>query len=170
MAITSLTYRQTGPTEFTFSYTSGLSSPTFWIYINGEFITTTLETTYKATVPISGQLQFDVFDDASSVPPEHYPAQATIRWYGRDGAAMYRVDRYVDSTWVPQQTIPYSRTNLFHYTSGVLADVTTHQFRVIPIGPDGHEGTALNFSVEMVRYPDAPSQTMTFTGGELVIS
>lgn len=168
--ITSLTYTFISPSQIRFSFSSDLESPTFYVYVNGGFVGETLETYWEVSVAPGSQVQFDVFDDPDAVPEEHFPNQFTFRWVGRDGAEAYRVEEYVDSSWVFRGLRPVSLSNLYHYTTPPLEDSTTYQFRVLPLDAEGRTGTALNFTVEMVRYPDTPSQTMEFVGGELSIT
>lgn len=170
MAITSVAYTQSGPGTFVFTYASNLADPTFYIWVNGDLVAETLETSYEVSVPIGDQLQFDVFDDPDDEPTDYYPTRLTLRWEGRDGANTYRVDQYTGGQWVAKSIHPHRVSNLYHYVTGVLDDVTTYQFRVVPIDAEGRSGTALSFTAEMVRYPDEPAQTMTFTAGELVIT
>lgn len=169
MAITSLTSVQQG-FQWLFQWVSDLSSPTYYVWLNGEFLMETAETSVSLYIAPGDDLQLSVFDDSAAVPPEHFPSRLTLRWVGRDGAQMYRVEQYVDSAWVPRTLIPWRLSNVYRYTTARLDDVTEYQYRVLPLDAQGRSGTALNFTVEMVRYPDPPTQTMDFTGGELVIT
>ena len=168
--ITSVTYTQTGDAEFTFYFASDLSDPTFYIWLNGEFVTDTKDTYYKATVPFGEQVQFDVFDDPDEVPAAYYPPYATLRWEGSGAPESFRVEQEIDAVWVLQAIVPSRLTNLYHWKSRKLDDATTHNFRVIPIDTEGRQGTIREFSIEMCRYPDAPSQDMTFVAGEVSLT
>lgn len=164
------TYTQTGPTRFLFSFASDLTDPTFYIYINGEFVTETNETEYEVTAPLNTQFQFEVFDDEDDVPTEFFPGTLTLRWDGTPDSTQFRVDEYVDSAWAAKRVVIADDRRVFHYDSELLDDSTTHQFRVVPIDTQGRSGTILEFEAEMCRYPDTPSQAITITGGEFVVA
>lgn len=55
--------------------------------------------------------------------------------------------------------------NYFLWRSGVLADSTTHQFRVTPVGVNGNAGATKTFSLLMVRTPDVPAVTYAYDPG-----
>lgn len=170
MAITSLTYTQIGPTMYRFSYESDLEDPIFYIYVDGNLVTETRETTYDVAVPSDWQIQFEVFDDEDDVPDEHFPGSITLRWDGTPDATSFRVDKYIGSQWVAQQVVLSDESRVFHYDSEFLEDSTTHQYRVVPIDGAQRDGTALEFEVEMCRYPDTPSQSMSIDSGEIVVA
>ena len=170
MIVLPVTYEFISPTQIRFTYSSDLDSPRFYVYVNGDFVGETFDTTYDVPVPPGGQVQFDVFDDPDDEPEEYFPAQLTLRWLGRDGATAYRVEEYAGGSWAYRATIVAHAANLYRYTTRSLDDVTTYQFRVVPLDAEGRSGTVLPFTVEMVRYPDAPSQEMTFVSGELYIT
>lgn len=170
MAITSLKYERVSPLQVRFFWTSNLSDPTYYVWVNGVLVGETLETEWLVSVGLGDQVQFSVFDDSSSVPPEYYPAQAKLRWLGRDGSSVFRVEQKVSGEWELIGLPPFRLSNVYQHVTGPLDDVTTYEFRVVPVDEDGRLGTTLDFALEMVRYPDSPEQTMQFTGGELAIT
>lgn len=170
MAISDLTPRQDGPTSVVFSWSSDLEDPTFYVWVNGVFVGTTLETSYVVAVGVGEQVQFDVFDDAAGVPLDYYPPFLVLRWQGRDGSVLFRVEEDVSGQWVFRGLVPFSVGNVYRHRTGVLSDSTEYTHRVVPLDVEGRTGSVLEFSAEMVRYPDAPSQDAVFAGGELVIS
>jgi len=165
-----ITYTQTGPTRFVFSYDSDLDDPTFYIYVNGDFVTETQETSYEITAPLNTQFQFDVLDDADALPEEFFPGTITLRWDGTPDSTSYRAEEYVDSAWVAKRVVIHDDRRLFHYDSELLDDSTVHRFRVVPIDTQGRNGTTLEFEAEMCRFPDTPSQAISITGGEFVVA
>lgn len=169
MAITYLTPVRQG-FQWLFQWASDLASPTYYVWLNGEYLMETLETSYLIYIAPGDDLQFSVFDSSAAVPPEHFPSRLTLRWMGRDGAQMYRVEQYVNGEWLPRGLVPWRLPNVYHYQTARLDDVTEYQYRAVPLDAQGRAGTALTFTVEMVRYPDPPAQTIDFTGGELVIT
>lgn len=169
MAVTIQSIQQLGPTIFRFTFSSNLSSPTFYIWVNGELETETFATTYDLTVPLGGQFQFSVFDDPDERPPMYYPPRFTLRWDGDPKATQFRVERYVDSAWVPVTVVIPDDTRVFHYDTDVLADSTVHSFRVVSIDAEGRTGIELELEGEMCRYPDEPDVALSVSGGEITV-
>lgn len=170
MAISGPYIERVSPFQVRFFWSSDLVDPTYYVWIDGAFVGETLETEWFVNVGTNGQVQFSVFDDAAGVPPTYFPNYLVLRWMGRDGAAMYRVEQYVSDSWVLLSLVPFRVSNVYRYKTGPLEDSTTYDFRVVPVDESGRAGVVRSFTVEMVRYPDAPSQTMTFAGGELVLT
>lgn len=162
-------YIQTGPTQFEFIYSSDLDDPTFYIYVDGAFVTETKETTWTVTAPLNSQFQFDVLDVETDTPEEHFPSKFTLRWDGTPDSTSYRVDQYVTDQWVAKHVAIADDTRVYHYKTDTLDDSTTYQFRVVPLDSIGRDGTVTEFEAEMCRYPDEPDQSMSITGGEIVV-
>lgn len=170
MAVTLYPPQQTSPTQFTFTFSSDLTDPTFYIYINGEFVSDTKDTEWVVTASPNTQFQFDVLDVSTDTPEEFFPSTFTLRWDGTPDSTTYRVEQYVSDEWVAKHVTVADDTRVFHYKTEMLDDSTTYQFRVVPIDGFGRDGTTLEFEAEMCRYPDAPTQSMTATGGEIVVA
>ena len=170
MAVTLGIPVQTGPTQWRFAFTSDLPDPIFYIYVDGAFVTQTRETYYDLTIGINTQVQFDVLDVLEDLPAEFFPGTMTLRWDGTPDATSFRVEQYIGSEWVAKQVVIADDSRVFHYDSELLDDSTVHQFRIVPIDDQGRDGTILEFEAEMCRYPDEPSQAMSITGGEIVVT
>lgn len=170
MILQPITYTQTDETQFEFTYASDLEDPTFYIYVNGNFIGQTKETTWTVTAPINSQFQFDVLDVNTDAPEEYFPSTFTLRWDGTPDSTSYRVDQYVDGEWVAKHVAIADDTRIYRYTTEMLDDSTVHTFRVVPLDSIGRSGTILEFEAEMCRYPDDPDQSMSITGGEIVVT
>lgn len=169
MAVTLGVPVQTGPTQWRFTFTSDLTDPIFYIYVNGEYVTQTRETFYDLTIGVNTQAQFDVLDVVDDLPAEFFPGVMHLRWDGTPDSTSFRVEQYVVDEWVAKQVIIADDRRVFHYTSELLDDSEVHQFRIVPIDDQGRDGTILEFEAEMCRYPDEPSQAMNVTGGEIVV-
>lgn len=161
---------QTGPTQWRFTFSSDLTDPTYYIYVNGDLVTQTRETFYDLTVGINTQIQFDVLDVADDLPEEFFPGTMTLRWDGTPDATSFRIEQYVGSEWVAKYVVIADDSRVFHYESELLDDSETHQFRIVPIDNEGRDGTILEFEAEMCRYPDEPSQAMSITSGEITVA
>lgn len=145
------------------TWTSDETTPTFYIYRDGELIETTQS--YETTVVIEeGESPiFEVLDSDLVSPVSGYPGQHEICWWAATSAEKYRIDEYVDSAWVQRDEVIDEGQPFFSWTTRPLEDVTTHTFRVVPVGANGNDGTAQTYSIYMVRYPDPPEVSMTYS-------
>ena len=138
----------------------------FWIYLNGSLIESNSPTTSMIVVLDSGGLaELEVLDAAVSDDDPTYPARTRIAWYAVDGAAQYRVEEYVSGDWTERKTFRSEDADFFVFESRILEDSTSHQFRVVPIGADANEGTPLSWTILMVRRPDPPNVTFSYSSG-----
>jgi hypothetical protein len=148
---------------------SDLASPTFYVYVNGELFATTEETTIDIPVPLGRIVAVEVFDDAGTAPSAYFPSTVTLRWTGQGNEALFRIEKYEDSTWSTVGQVP-ARGVLGRWESPVLADNTVHQFRVVPVDGTGRDGIPKEFTGLMCRYPDAPRVSVSFGSGEFTIT
>jgi len=145
----------------------------FW-YIDGAFLTRTRNNKYTFFVKEGDQFRVSVLDsndfdfDAIANAPKGYPSRRTIFWtrctdsdilkynleQNKDGAGWTDIGTVND---IPGQ---WSYT----FVTERLTDLSTYQFRIIPVDVAGNEGTALTLDSEkIVRTPDAPDYTVTFS-------
>ena len=75
------------------------------------------------------------------------------------------MEAHEGGSWVTRATIEDTGAGYYQWESGWLADVTSHEFRVTPVGADGNEGTATGWVVLMVRWPDPPEVGVTYAAG-----
>jgi len=167
MSVTFDIQEQRGPTTWYFAWSSTEDEPSYRVYIDGELIDTTPRAWRQVEVEAGEQIQIEVRDDATA-PQSAYPGRVYLSWIAAeedDGTAAdkYQVDEYVDSEWTTRDTIESHGESWFQWRSRYLEDCTTHLFRVIPVMTSGNEGTTLNFSVLMVRRPDRPTATYSYS-------
>lgn len=179
MSITSTSTVRQGNTT-TVSATSNLSGTVYfhW-YVDGEYVgasSATGGTSARSFIMGPGfQSQIDVLDtidpdfDAYANAPTAYPARRTLQWVRcTDGPEVrhYRVEQLVDlGDWESIGIIQHdpSRWSYTFVVSG-LVDLSTYSWRVIPVGANGNDGDMLILNEEeIVRTPDAPEFTATFT-------
>jgi hypothetical protein len=108
---------------------------------------------------------FEVLDKSCSIPALAFPGRATLNWRAKTDANKYRIEEYVSAAWTERITINSNGSGSYVWTSRYLEDVTTHQFRIIPIDASGNDGTALTFSMYLARVPDVPLVTYTYDSG-----
>lgn len=144
------------------SWSSTETDPAYYIYRDGELIDTTFAETYAVTIEEGESPVFEILDDVDAVPIPGYPARQEICWLPATSAESYRIDEYVDSAWVQRDSVPDDGSPFFSWTTRPLEDVTTHLFRVTPVGANGNDGTSKTYSIAMVRCPDPPDVTITY--------
>jgi hypothetical protein len=106
----------------------------------------------------------EVLDKTGSVPSIAFPGRLTIHWQAVSGASSYLVQEYISAAWTTQQTVLDNGEGSFTWLSRWLDDLSTNQFRVIPVDSAGNQGSALTFSCVMVRHPDAPEVEYEYNG------
>jgi len=141
------------------------SADLYYVYVDGVLAATTSQTWYDLTVGVGQSPMVDVLDDSAATPDETFPAGITLAWYSvGGGVAQYRIDKYIDGQWVEQATVSDAWYQVWR--SGTLADDTDHQYRIVPIGTNGNEGTAVEYIALVVRNPDPPAVTMAYDAGD----
>jgi len=157
------------------SWSSDLGgTPTYYVYEASELIAITTDAQYVAYN--ASELQppvIEVYDDADTVPAMmQRPGRLRLQWYGDAGDALYyRVEELIGSTWTTRQHIAESGDGYYTYLTRHLEDVTTHQFRVVPIDDELNDGTALTFTALVVRQPDPPEiASQSYDGGAEVLT
>jgi len=162
MTVTINTPVQTGSNTWLVSWSSNLSTPTYYIYQDGTLIKTmqTTSTTFWAAAGES--LNIEILDDEDEVPESAFPGRLTLAWEKCTETDYYRIDEYVDAAWTERARIPDDGTYYYQWQTRFLEDVTSHQFRIVPVGDNGNEGAAKTFTVLMVRHPAEPSVSYTY--------
>ena len=107
-------------------------------------------------------MSIQVLDVSTTEPTDAPSARRVLSWGGASDCAAYRVEEYRDSEWVARATVRNTGRPRYSFTTRPLEDVTTHQFRVVPIAPSGDEGTATQKNFVVVRTPDVPRVTYTY--------
>jgi hypothetical protein len=116
---------------------------------------------YLLTVGV-GEFPFvEVLDQDCSRPSIAFPGRLTLNWHSVSGAESYQIQQY-DSGWLTKQTQIDEGQGVFLYSSDWLDDVTTYEFRIVPVDSVGNLGTPITFSAEMVRHPDVPAVTYSY--------
>ena len=159
MAVTYGTPRLFGRGRWRVTWSSSLGSPPpdgYRLYRNGALVASTDLESWDFTLQEGEQLVIEVLDDDDLEPSTAFPGQITIGWRRTASTQEYRVEEFVGGLWVVRRIVRDTGAEWLRFTSRFLDDVTTHQFRVTPVGTNGNDGTAISFTTLMVRQPDQP--------------
>ena len=165
MAVTINAPEQVAARTWRVSWSSSLPTPTFWVYRDGELATITQQTSILLFAEAGESVVIDVVDDEDDVLPVVFPGRATLSWTAVANAAGYRVEEYIGAAWVVRTTVYDRGEACFTWSSRCLEDGATHQFRVVPVGANGNDGTPLTFSLLMARHPDVPDVDWSYDDG-----
>lgn len=145
-------------------------TPTFYIYRDAELVNTTTLTRYQVTIAAGESPVFAIFDDAAD-RPDSFSSRAHIQWLYQADIDYYRVEEFISAAWVERKRLTSKVTKqIYDFNSRVLEDVTTHQFRVTAVGVNGNESTASSITLFMIRTPDPPDVTYSYTNGTKLIT
>ena len=155
-AITMLEPVQLDSRTWRVSWSYPAQDPTFYVYRDGVLLGSTQQTWWDFALDSGEGLVIEVQADAGRLPVSAFPARLTLCWYAAADAEHYRIEEYVGTTWTLRARLRDRGQGYFTWNTRPLEDETTHQFRIIPVGDNGNQGTALTFSCLMVRHPDPP--------------
>jgi hypothetical protein len=172
MAVTIVSSAPVPPSGWLVTWSSDAAAPvTYYIYLNGVLADTTTATSKLFSVVEGENLRVEILDAAPGIadPAEHYPERAILAWYapapGSGSVDHYRVEESVASVWTLREKVRDDGRGYFTFESRVLEDVTTHNFRVIPVDAGGIQGSATSFALFMVRVPDPPDAAFAYSAG-----
>ena len=165
MSVTIETVQRVDSRSVRLTWSSGLGTPTFYIWIDGTFAyETPLEQGTFAVRP-GEAVVIDVFDASTDEPDAAYPGRLLLGWWPSDDVDYYRIDEYYSAAWTERVRINDNGEGFFTWLTRFLEDVTSHQFRIVPVGTDGNEGTATALTSLMVRHPDPPDVSYAYSSG-----
>jgi len=126
----------------------------------------------KFQIVIGPYQDLEVLDRACQVARPAFPARWTLYWPAVSGTVYYRIDELVGATWTERARITDLGQGHFVWRTGVLLDTVAYQFRVVPVFAGGLEAAAISFSATMVRRPDPPRVTFSYSSasGKVTIS
>jgi hypothetical protein len=136
------------------------------IYIDGVLVSTQVGATYDIRIGSNQNPMIEVLDTTTAIPSPAFPGYLELGWVLDANAAQYRIDQMNNNgQWVTQATMNADSTSAWQeYTTPVLTDQATAQWRIVPIDAAGNAGTPVAFMALMVRYPDVPTPLWTYNG------
>lgn len=170
MAVTENPPARIDLTTFKISWTSDLTPPVdFRVYREGRLVSSFTSATGAGelllSIPSGDHPFIEILDDDNAIPSIAFPGRPTLQWLSVSGTSYYRVDEYVSAVWTERRIIPEDGRGVYRFQTRWLPDVTQAQFRVVPVGENGNEGTAKAFTFTVVRHPDQPSVSYTYSSG-----
>jgi hypothetical protein len=137
------------------------------VYLEGVLVSTQIYVfEYWLRVQPGQAPILEVLDEPDDVPNAAFPSYLMLGWMRDADCSRYKIEEYVSGVWTERaQVVPDSGAEFMTYATGVLADVTTANWRVTGQDSAGNWGTALQFVALMCRYPDPPSVSYTYNSG-----
>lgn len=155
MAVTIDSVIRVGRHSWRVGWSSDPAGAVFRVFRNGRALGVTRATSMVFTSRPGSWPVIEVLDSADA-PRRTAEPEAIVQWEAVAGAAGYRVEQLIDAVWVGLTTVDDDGSATYRVTTNPLEDATEYQFRVIPLGADGNEGTPAAITVEAVRHPDPP--------------
>lgn len=163
MAATIDSVVQAGPRSWQVAWSSTLSDATFYLYLDGTLADVTQATSRVFYVGEGESLTLEVFDDSTTEPTAPGGGRVYLAWYAVADAERYVIEEYTGGAWVERATRLDTGEEYYRWRTRHLEDVTTHQFRVTALSEGDVSGTAANVSWFMVRVPDPPAVTYSYS-------
>lgn len=168
--ITSLTATPLDPYTYRLDFTSDHPSPTFYVYASGSLIATTTDMSLIVPLSLDSSVVYDVLDDPLAVPTTDFPGAVTLAWYANPATASYRIEQYDGAAWNEVATIQNDGRVYYRWESTTQPDGVVAQFRIIPTGTNGNDGSPSPFTVLVVRYPDPPAVSYSYSATDAKIT
>jgi len=167
MTVTMNPPENVGGNSWRFSWSSDQDDPTFYVYdlSEGGLLDTTKGTSITITLEPGESRVLEVTEEELAAVPRGYPSRLLLYWYGPAGTSYYKVEEYVGAAWVTRARIYDRGQGHFTWRTRPLEDVTTHQFRIVPVGTNGNEGTPVTWSALMVTHPAPPEVDYAYSSG-----
>lgn len=156
------TWTWVGPDRRRVRWASDLEEPTYWVYLNGEFV----GQTRVNHLVIGADDVLEVFDAAPAAAEiAAGEARATLGWTKVGGTARYRVEQYVGAEWLERGRVPDKGQMHQEWRTPELTEGEDHSFRVTPLGTNGNAGTPATVAVNIARHPAVPVVDWAYGSG-----
>ncbi|HEX4793719.1 MAG TPA: hypothetical protein VH370_08010 [Humisphaera sp.] len=162
--ITDLEFTQDRPGYVALRFASDLSGATFYVYRDGQLLRTTTANHFSCRIDPDTAPVFEVFDDPSTAPAA-LPRSLLLFWYRSDATDYYRIDQYDGSAWNFVTRIPDDGRSTYLWTSPNQPDGQVAQFRIVPVGTNGNEGTPTTIARLIVAHPLPPQVSYSYDAG-----
>lgn len=164
VSITSVTAEGEG--AFRVVWSSTLSTPTFYVFVDGKEVTRTTLTSRVFHVEAGATPVLEVLDDPDETPSLARTSRRQMQWQGSGATARYRIERYNGADWDEVGSVEdIGVGGLFDFNTDPLPDGTAASYRVVPIGTNDNEGTPAALTINQVRHPDPPDVGYAYAAG-----
>ena len=170
MAVTIISTVRAGANYWRIAWSSDEPDPTFYIYQDGQLVATTKLTTWTFLVPGGEEPVIEILDSSTELPQTAFSGRLTLAWERSADTDYYLIEEYVDASWSEVARVPDIGVYYYSWQTRFLEDVTTHQFRITPIGTNGNSGAVKSFSVLMVHNPAEPDVSYSYDSGTAKIT
>jgi hypothetical protein len=173
MAITSYSQRRIQQ-DITVTVVSSLGGTIYYHwYIDGSYIGMTTIPSKSFRIDPSDQARIVCQDTNSATydpianAPTDYASRKSIYWIRSLATDVnyYRIDqRKSAGAWTEIGRVYHSEAKWdYSFLTKRLDDLTTYEFRIMPVDKAGNDGNSLDFAIEtIVRRPNAPNFSATF--------
>jgi hypothetical protein len=138
---------------------------TFYIYMDGVLLYSTILTSGTFTVPPGTteetSLVLEILDEPKDAPTSAWPMCATIAWLAVDDVDYYQIEEDV-SGWTVRKKLAGGK-DYYRWESRPLEDVTTHSFRVVAVGTNGNSSTVASLTIYAVHNPSKPHVSISYS-------
>ena len=154
-----------GGSSWRFTWTSDSVAPTFYIYnrSEGALIAQTTETALVISLAPGEAPVIEVREDAYDTIPRGYPSRLLLFWYAGVAVKYYRIEEYVGAAGVARARIYDRGEGHYQYRTRALTDAAAYSWRIIPVGTNGNDGTAVTWTGTLVTYPLPPQVTYGYS-------
>jgi hypothetical protein len=149
-------------TSYQISYSSDLTNPTFYVFVDGTRARVTTQTTVDLPIAADESPVVEIFDDPlteSSVDP----CRVNICWYPVEAASYYKIERKIGEVWEAQDEIEENGQSAYTWLSPPLETGIEHFFRVVPIDSSGASLPEAFTAADMICTPDAPTVAYSYS-------
>jgi hypothetical protein len=167
VAITSLKAQVLSGGVIRYVWASDLEDPTFRVFRDGQLLTTMKATEFLLQAQDNQFAHVNVLDDddEDAEPDRETFWRWRLQWNAVEDAAQYRIEQYIDAAWSFLKLINDTGQAQYEYTTGVLDDSSTSQFRVVPIDAMGNDGTPATLDLFPIHRPAMPMLSMVYDDG-----
>lgn len=157
-----------------------------WVSVGGQTYEVWLNGLLLGSVSATGAASsFEVEDSKyqTSAPPveihnaedgtaqsKQHPPFIHLQWRGIEGASGYTVQKFVNSAWSTVSDIPEDARGWYSFTTVLLEDGQSTQYRVMAYDGKGSHGDPIATTVDVTRNPSPPKVSYTLDSGDLVIN
>jgi hypothetical protein len=163
MAVTIDTIKRLSATSIELYVSSDISGAVFYVWKNADLVCTSQGNRIVVSISSGETPVISVFDSATEKPENIFPSRITLGWYKAADTETYRIEKYSGSEWVNVAEVKDISKQFYIWKSEIISDGEEVQFRIIPVGRNGNDGTAKVFNVLMVRVPDVPDVNYSYS-------